>query len=1233
MRRVPVLLGLGVAGISLALVPTAAEASTLRTVGSGGGGDYTSISDAIADADSGDTIVIIDQGTYSECLDVDKELTIVGSRVSDGRVTVSCATTDTAALSVGAKARIVGLGFTHADGRGILVDGTAAELVLADAVVESVSADEGAGLYLSGGVVRMQRVVFDGAAATGDGGAIYMDSGSMVAVDVSIVKGSARNGGGVAVVGGSFQAQDLSIERSTASGIGGGLYYTSGSALVIDGGLMDGNSAVNEGGALYLDSTSTARLSDLLLDTNTASSGGAVYSKAPLSLSASLLVENEATTNGGGVVAGAVSAFVDVDFRDNKTTEAGGGLYAEASVSTRECTFDSNTAKDGAGVYTSGAWDDSDSLFDSNIADEGGGGAFVNRVSGSLYGTTFLNNSATTADGGGLWIDAETSGGTFNLYGVTLEDNDADSGRGGGVYVEPDARLTVLGLEAFLNTAETGGGVYLGDRPTSVLIDASRIHSNIADYGGGLASAADSLDTSTSAMPRIHRTRIYDNEASVSGGGVYVENAGLQFYDGWITSNTADEDGGGLYATHSNWIRLRGSTVCRNVATSQGGGIALVFPWNYREIYGNVLMENTAKREGGALYAAGYDTTSGARRDLIFYYNSVIGNDSTGTIFDGVHNDNTVSTPSQIVSRYGQYGYQSYSHDSQATNASTWSVLLDNVFFGATVPILNNSTYTIGRSGNVSANPRWTRYASTDCFDDDLRTTSYTTFGPQAVTTGLGRRHFVDGDGDGVTVFEGDCDDSNRNMYPGNTEIVGNFVDEDCVEWDDRDADDDGYAASAVGGTDCDDGDAAIYPGATDTPYDGIDADCSGGDDDADGDGYGNGVDCDDTDASVHPDAVESAFDGVDQDCDGFDQDLDGDGFIGAFTASDGTLLANPATADTDCDPVDAAINPGATETWYDGVDQDCLGDDDYDQDGDGDRSSLEDPDGLGGDCDDTDPTISSLAAETWYDGIDQNCDRLSDYDQDYDGDDSDAYGGGDCEDDNELVYTGAPDILDFEDGEPVDNDCDRKPNPDDDGDGVLNWYEEEQGTDPRVSDSDGDSIPDGVEWPDIATHAEMLLPDDTDGDGTIDALDSDSDDDGVPDEDEAGVSPRNPRDTDGDGTPDYRDTDDDDDGLDTEVEIADGIVDSDGDGLADYLDPDSDNDGVLDGAERDGDSDGDGIPDRLDAGSDWGSDTTPVAASEYGFGLGCSSTGATPVGLSLLLLPLLVLRRRRGGR
>jgi hypothetical protein len=138
---------------------------------------------------------------------------------------------------------------------------------------------------------------------------------------------------------------------------------------------------------------------------------------------------------------------------------------------------------------------------------------------------------------------------------------------------------------------------------------------------------------------------------------------------------------------------------------------------------------------------------------------------------------------------------------------------------------------------------------------------------------------------------------------------------------------------------DCDDTDAEVYPGAEDAWYDGVDSDCDGWqDDDADHDGHGIAAgDCDDTDATIYPGAEEWC-DGVDSDCDGLtDEDAaDGERF---YADSDGdghgdedsttwacTLPSGYAELDDDCDDSSADTSPSADEVCDDDIDDDCDG-------------------------------------------------------------------------------------------------------------------------------------------------------------------------------------------------------------------------------------------------------------------------------------------------------------------
>ncbi len=133
-----------------------------------------------------------------------------------------------------------------------------------------------------------------------------------------------------------------------------------------------------------------------------------------------------------------------------------------------------------------------------------------------------------------------------------------------------------------------------------------------------------------------------------------------------------------------------------------------------------------------------------------------------------------------------------------------------------------------------------------------------------------------DYDGDGFSTAC-DCDDAERTVYPGATEICDGF-NNDCThpDWPDlgrvdlADLDDDTFA---VCHGDCDDGQVSVFPGAPEL-CDMVDNDCDGSlspaELDADHDGWTPcDGDCSDGDPHVYPGALELPGDARDEDCNG----------------------------------------------------------------------------------------------------------------------------------------------------------------------------------------------------------------------------------------------------------------------------------------------------------------------------------------------------------------------------
>ena len=390
---------------------------------------------------------------------------------------------------------------------------------------------------------------------------------------------------------------------------------------------------------------------------------------------------------------------------------------------------------------------------------------------------------------------------------------------------------------------------------------------------------------------------------------------------------------------------------------------------------------------------------------------------------------------------------------------------------------------------------------------------------------------------EGYVADATDCDDSEADTNPvalercdGEDDDCDGQIDDDAVDavrwYPDGDTDGHGdpetpvWACEAPDGhvaddTDCDDADAEVSPSATEW-CNGKDDDCDGDTDedaaadaavwveDLDHDGYGgvgttvscdapagyvdNADDCDDAVFETNPGAAEQCND-VDDDCDGtiddgvttstWYADADGDTYGDATTTVDDCAVPTGYVGDdTDCDDVDAAVNPGAVEACN-GIDDDCDGavDEgeatgsaswyaDADADGYGDAGSVslacDAPAGSVADdtdCDDGDASVNPGATET-CDGRDEDCDGAID-----DGVptttwylDADADGYGDAS--TTTVECAAPlgyvaDATDCDDGDAsihpfgtelcdgVDQDCDGVA---DEGLTTYTWYFDDDG-------------------------------------------------------------------------------------------------------------------------------------------------------------------------------------------
>ncbi|MCB9679466.1 MAG: hypothetical protein H6737_30455 [Alphaproteobacteria bacterium] len=537
-----------------------------------------------------------------------------------------------------------------------------------------------------------------------------------------------------------------------------------------------------------------------------------------------------------------------------------------------------------------------------------------------------------------------------------------------------------------------------------------------------------------------------------------------------------------------------------------------------------------------------------------------------------------------------------------------------------------------------------------DCDTRDMcwRDNDNDNFGQNVQLNGLTLSCLLDA---GRAPVNTDCNDAAPNNYPGNVEVCDG-VDNNCVGGADepgpqityaswyRDADGDshgtpddiqntcngaplGYVASS---DDCDDADGINYPGNAEV-CDGQDNDCNGLDDagnpgtdnwetDNDGDGQREcELDCDDSNPNRFNGNPEIPANGVDNDCNNrelcyVDGDQDTYGNQGGATVQSASgapawscLASGLSPVATDCNDANGTVHPGAAEGIADNLDQNCDGVElcyrDLDMDGHGIETGqtvispdllcqrLQGESGIADDCNDNNNTIYAGAPEILFDGIDQDCNGVDSVECFTDSD-GDGVGipvffvgaglDGDCLDANES-YSSA----DCNDGNANIHPGFALPGviavqaaPEVCGDGVDSDCDGQNGPN---WDDDGDGLTYAQETPLGLDDCDL----DVDNDGLSDGVEvangsnpsnPDTDGDTIPDNIEytGGANP-SPRNTDGDAFPDFDDTDDDNDGVPTAAEAPLGNTDNDTE--PDYRDTDDDNDGIptlLEDQDADGD-------------------------------------------------------------
>ena len=232
----------------------------------------------------------------------------------------------------------------------------------------------------------------------------------------------------------------------------------------------------------------------------------------------------------------------------------------------------------------------------------------------TLENITLKNGMAagTTEDekcGGGILVKA---GCKAKLKNCIIKNCKADK-FGGGICSEGELTLdggTIGGSSADANEAMQGGGICIQKNGRFTLKTAT-ISGNKADYGGAVV-------VRETGSVRMESGFLTTNTVDYLGGGVYVDNsASFTMTGGEIKTNNADGGGGGVYAQSGTFTLSGMASIESNIAKGRNGGGIYVDSTGKLEIKGGSIKSNKATKTsggigmGGGVYVFGGDTHKG----------------------------------------------------------------------------------------------------------------------------------------------------------------------------------------------------------------------------------------------------------------------------------------------------------------------------------------------------------------------------------------------------------------------------------------------------------------------------------------------------------------------------------------------------------------------------------------------------------------------------------------------
>jgi parallel beta-helix repeat protein len=478
-----------------------APSSTLITVCTSGGCDYTTIQAAVDAASYGDEIRIA-AGTYtgasirpapdgyagpsmvSQLVYISKTVTLRGGYTTTNWTTPNPDANPTI-LDAQRLGRVIYIAGNIAPTvEGLHITGGDAAGLGGDPNAE----DSGGGVYvISATAIISGNQVFDNTAGDTDswgGGILLYKSAAILHGNTVFSNTASAGGGGIELDWSDATVRGNTVFSNTAGG-GGGLYVWISDNANLSENTAFANTAVNGGGVLFDNSAAT-------LDRNTVASNTADYGGGGLILysSAAKLNENVIQNNAAAVLGGGLyllyespATLVNNVVIQNQANSMGSGLFIyDSSPYLLHNTIHSNSGGDGSGVHVDGG--SSVTLINTVLVSQTVGIAVAGGSGATLDGVLWYGNGANTGGAGTIAVTRDVTGTprfAADGYHLTAGSAAVDAGVDTWVnddidgqerlYSTPDLGVDELGVQRTIDPAEGGTLVYMDTQGLTTTIE------------------------------------------------------------------------------------------------------------------------------------------------------------------------------------------------------------------------------------------------------------------------------------------------------------------------------------------------------------------------------------------------------------------------------------------------------------------------------------------------------------------------------------------------------------------------------------------------------------------------------------------------------------------------------------------------------------------------------------------------------------------------------------------